>query len=252
MSWPVGMSGNAEAAQLVGYAARNYGTTAVLVDARAPRYARVMSRYLRESLRLNKVRLVGSATLAADASNATTVAKRIAKLRPRAVFTSLSSPVGWTFIRTLRKQGFFRPVYATDGLDAEIAHDDPEAERKDRSVFKYVYFASFGFPRPTASQFRTDYSNAYGTLPVGSYPGLGFETIHVLQAAVAKAGSIEPARIDRALSRGLRLTGIALEDTVYPGHGHRRPIAHVGLATIVRGVYFPMLSSVPAPPIPHA
>src|SRR5262249_26157044 len=154
---------------------------------------------LRESARLNKVRLVGAATLAADGSNAQAVAKRIVKLKPQAVFTSLYSPLGWTFIRKLRKQGFVRPVYATDGLDANIAHDNPEAERQDRSVYKYVYFASFGFPRPTASRFRTDYKDTYGKLPLGSYPGLGFETMQVLRAAVAKAGSTKASRIDRAL-----------------------------------------------------
>src|SRR5262249_54680482 len=154
--------------------------------------------------------------------------------------------------RQLRRQGYFRPVYATDGLDANIAHDNAEAERDDRSVYKYVYFASFGFPRPTASRFRADYKDLYGKLPLGSYPDLGFETIQVLRAAVVKAGSTRPSRIDRALARGLTLTGVTLEDIVYPGHDRHRPIAHVGLVTIVRGVYFPMLSSVPTPPIPHA
>src|SRR5262249_31617301 len=118
MNWPVGMSGNEEAAQLVGYAARNYATSAYIVDAKTPRYARVMSRYLRDAARLDKVRIAGSATLAANGSNAEAIAKRIAKARPRAVFTSLSSPVVWMFIRKLRKAGFVRPVYGTDGLDA--------------------------------------------------------------------------------------------------------------------------------------
>ena len=251
MYWPVGMSGNAEAAQLVGYAARNYASTAFLVDAKQPRYARVMSRYLRAAAGLYKVRLVGSATLAATGSNSQAVAKRIAKLQPRAVLTSLSSPEVWTFIRTLRKHGYVRPVYGTDGMDANIAHDNRTAEAQDRSVYKYVYFASFGFARPTGSRFRADYKDTYKDLPLGSYPGLGFETIQVLRAAVAKARSVEPSRLDRALASGLRLTGITLEDIVYPGHGQHRPLAHVGLVTIVRGVYFPMLSSVPTAPIPR-
>jgi ABC-type branched-subunit amino acid transport system substrate-binding protein len=250
MEWPVGMSGSAEAAGIASYAARQYSNTVFLVDAATPSYSQTMGQYLRAAAGIYKLRVVGSATLKPDLSNANAIAAQVAKADPRGVLTSVISPLAWKLIRDLRSHGYWRLVYGTSAMDANIGHDSKVAERDDRSVYKYVWFGSYGFPRPSARPFEDDYARMYGKLPLGSYPGLGFETIRVLAGAARKAGSIAPAALDRAFRKGFSIHGIALEDILYPGHG-RPPVASVGIVSIVRGVYFPNLSSVPGPPLPR-
>jgi hypothetical protein len=70
---------------------------------------------------------------------------------------------------------------------------------------------------------------------VGSFPGLGFETIRLLEAAVRGAHSAEPSAIQRALSRGLTLEGVALAERTYQPGGDHDPTSTVAIEKIVSG-----------------
>src|SRR5262249_26420444 len=56
MTWPTAMAGNAEVAQLVGYASQENATTAFVLGAKGSAYSAALDRYFREAARLDHVR----------------------------------------------------------------------------------------------------------------------------------------------------------------------------------------------------
>lgn len=241
--WPVGMAGNAQAGQLAGMAKRNNGTSAFVLESRATYYGRKLTSYFRAAMRLYGIRLAGQTAVEPRKTSITSLAEQIKRAQPRIIFTALQSPDAQVVVAGLRRQGVLTPVYGTDAADGGFNLSNyGESDLADFS------FASHGFPRPTSDAFFEDYRKAFKTTPVGSFPGLGFESVRVLEAAVRKARSTAPAALDAQLKKkGLTVVGVALGDMRYPGRGARRPLANVGVAAIIFGEYTPLFASVPVP-----
>jgi ABC-type branched-subunit amino acid transport system substrate-binding protein len=247
--WPTGMAGNEEVAQMVNYAESLNGTTGYILSAKGSGYIATMDRYFREAAKLDGVKILGESTVAMNGKNTAAVASAIKKVNPRVIFTALFSPYAEPILAGLRSHGVvIPPVFVTDGMDAD--------ENLDRygNVLQNVNVASFGFPRPTSEQFLRDYQSAFGHQPSGSFPGLGYETLQILDTAVAKAGSTDTTAINDAFSKGFTVTGVALGDVQYLGHGQQIPRTNSALARIVRGEHYALFSSdatqstrVPAP-----
>jgi ABC-type branched-subunit amino acid transport system substrate-binding protein len=143
-------------------------------------------------------------------------------------------------IARLRAAGVTQSIFATDGMDAQL-----NLRQYQPTALKDVIFASYGFPRPTSEGFFRAYKQRYRKVDVGSFPGLGLETVRTLAAAITEAGSTDPARIDAAFAKGFQVTGVGLAERRYPGGGARLPIADVGLVELNDGVYYPLESSIP-------
>src|SRR5262249_7168089 len=149
----------------------------------------------------------------------------------------------------LRKGGVASPFFVTDGMDAAIDLQGYRNGPNDSSL-ENVLFATFGFPRPgpESARFLRDYAAAYGRKVPYSFPGLGYETGHVLEAAAQRAAALTPTGLNASFAKGFTVKGVALEDTVYRGHGHRQPVTGVGIAQVIRDGYVPLFTSVAGHP----
>jgi ABC-type branched-subunit amino acid transport system substrate-binding protein len=244
MTWPTAMAGNAEVAQLVGYASQENATTAFVLGAKGSAYSTALGRYFREAAKLDHVRVAGSAAIDLPRYDVANLAARIRRSKARAIFTSVFSPHVEPLVAGLRAHGVDAAVYATDGMDAGLRL------ARYAAALDGVNFASFGFSRPAGARFAKDYRGTFGQAPAGSFPRLGYETIRILDRAAARAGSTDPARIDAAFARGFTVTGVALADVTYPGHGVREPLADAAVARAVRGAAYPLFASDPRGTVP--
>jgi Periplasmic binding protein len=112
---------------------------------------------------------------------------------------------------------------------------------------EHAVFASYGFPRQDAAarRFAAQYRSQFGRNPVGSFPGLGLETIRLLESAVRRAGSAEPREIQRALYRGIALRGVGLANRTYQP-GNHNPVGPVAITKVVSGSLAPLEASLPS------
>jgi ABC-type branched-subunit amino acid transport system substrate-binding protein len=238
MVWPTGMAGNQEVAQLVNYAHAANAKTAFIVTAKGPQYLATMTRYFAEAAKLDGVRIVGVGTAALDGSNVATLAHKIKMLNPDAIFTTVFSPYGSPIVAGLRKHGVnVPPIFATDGMDGDLGLSSFGSDLNGLNV------GSFGFPQSQNIEFLSNYAAVYRHKPDGSFPGLGYETLRILEAAAAHAGSTSPAALDAAFSKGFTLPGLALGVVTYPGKGGHIPLTLSGMARIVNGQHVAMFAS---------
>jgi ABC-type branched-subunit amino acid transport system substrate-binding protein len=244
MLWPTAMAGNEEAAQLVTYGWQENATSAFLLDMPGSRYVATLTRYFRAEAKLDHVKIVGEASIPRKGANLASLANEIANTKAHAVFTAIFSPYAEPLIAGLRKHGLIAGIYVADGWDSgrNLTHYGTELDGTN--------YAVFGFPRSTAQEFQLDYRARFAAAPAGSLPDLGYETLCILEAALAKAGSTDASAIDAAFSEGFSLTGVALADVTYVGHGVRQPRTDAGVSRVVFGRPYPLFSSDPSGVIP--
>ena len=124
---------------------------------------------------------------------------------------------------------------------------------RDSSALQGATIASYGFLRASAesSQFVSDYKNQFGGAPVGSFPGLGFETVGLLEDAIAKANSTRPSALEQALLGGIDDPGVALFPRTYNSPSDHNPQTTVSLETVAQGGLIPLVTTEPngTPPI---
>lgn len=243
--WAVGPPPSDQAAQLVSYiGSQRAGTlpSAFLLSSSAKSsYESTMASALRAAASKNKMKIVAQGTVRRDGADAATVAAAIRKSGAETVLSTVGAPFAKTVIEKLRKAGYTKQIYLTDAMDATVARKGYGAALHES------YFVTYGFARPTARPFLRDYRARFKFAPQGSFPGLGYETLRVLEAAVKQSRSVAPSKIDGALRKGFSLTGVAIGDAIYTGNGVRQPVRDVGIAGILNGQYVPLLSGRPAP-----
>jgi ABC-type branched-subunit amino acid transport system substrate-binding protein len=240
--WPTGTTGAAEAVQLAFYAQSYAHAKTAFVLSDHSWYGHQMSSLLRTFAKREKIKIVGQASAPASFSGVGQLAKRIRKLNPAVVFTTVPSPKVETIITQLRNWNVGSAFYVTDGMDAGINFLKYRNGPYNSSI-EDVVFATFGFPRPGSGPFYRDYAAAYGKKPVGSFPGLGYETLHALETAGGRATALTPTGLNASFAKGFTVPGIALEDISYRGHGHRQPVTQVGLAQVIRDGYVALFTS---------
>ncbi len=241
--WPVGMTPSDEAAGLVSFLRTIGGGNVFLVTAPSSQYAELMTSYFRAAARRRDIPIVGSASVAATTGDLSSLAHAIEAAEPHAsiIFTALPPPLVNQLAAGLKTQGVTQTVIGTSAMDTRLALTS------NRGALEGAVFPSYGFPRESAPahRFATDYKNRFGAEPVGSFPGLGFETIRLLETAVRAAGSAEPSAIQRALSRGLALEGVALAQRSYQPGGDHNPTATVAIEKIFSGHFEQVLATNP-------
>jgi ABC-type branched-subunit amino acid transport system substrate-binding protein len=244
MLWPTAMTGTAEAAQLLSYARGDNATTAYMLTSTRPGYTRAMSTYLRRAAALNHIKLLGLSTVGLDGGNLGDAVKKIKRAQPNIILTAIPSPYVEPIVAGLRAQGvILPPVYATDGMDADLQL------AKYGEVLQGTYYGSFGYERPEGRQFEADYQAAFRKEPLGSFPRLGYETIRILAAAADHADSTSPRSMNAAFQNGFSVTGVALGDVTYL-RGTKIPVANAAMGRIVYGSPYQLFSGLPPRPLP--
>jgi branched-chain amino acid transport system substrate-binding protein len=244
MLWPVGMPGNEQVAQLVAFAGRNNTPTAYIVTAKGPAYLSELVKYYRAAAKSLKIKIVGESVVPLTGANTAALARQLKRTHAIAVFTPIFSPFLQPIVAGLRAHGFYLPVYASDGMDADL-----RLVRYGKAL-EGLLIGSFGFPGPAAKQFLKDYKQAYRKAVEGSFPSLGFETIKVLETASLKARSSDPVAINKAFEKGFSVPVLALEPIVYPGNGVHQPVTSAGIARIIRSQHVALVSSDPHGSVP--
>jgi branched-chain amino acid transport system substrate-binding protein len=241
--WPVGMTPSDEAAGLVSFMRTIGGGNVFIVTAPSSHYARLMTSYFRAAAQRRGIPIVGSASVATTAGDLSSLAHAIgaANPRPSVIFTALPPPLVNQLAAGLQAQGVTQTVIGTSAMDTGLALTS------NRGALEGAVFPSYGFPRESAPAYRFagDYKKRFGGEPLGSFPGLGFETIRLLETAVREARSAEPNAVQRTLSGGLALEGVALAQRSYQPGGDHNPTSTVAIEKIVSGHFEPVLATTP-------
>ncbi|HEV7936462.1 MAG TPA: ABC transporter substrate-binding protein [Solirubrobacteraceae bacterium] len=229
--WPVGMEPSDEATGLASFMHTvGYGSV-FIINAPGNHYAELMTSYFRAAAQRKGIRIVGSASVAMTMGDVSSLAHTIEAVNPRpsTIFTALPPPLVNQLAAGLEAQGVTQNVAGTSALDTRLTLT------RNVGALEDAVFPSYGFPRESAQahRFASDYRQRFGGEPVGSFPGLGFETIRLLETAARDARSAEPSAIQRALSRGLSLEGVALAERTYQPGGDHNPTGTVAIEKIV-------------------
>src|SRR5262249_59600635 len=128
--------------------------------------------------------------------------------------------------RGLKAEGVKQHILGTAAMDT------PLTLASAHGTLEHAIFSSYGFMREEASahRFASDYQRLFHTSPVGSFPGLGFETVRLLEAAVHRTRSGQPSAVQRALAGGITLHGGVLADGTYPQGGGPGPFGGVAIS----------------------
>ncbi len=230
--WPVGVAGNAQMAQLASYA-HSAGLTKIYVLDSNFLYIDLMAKYFQKAAPLYGIKIVGSSSIPFGATGfPNDYSAFVDKIKavnpaPQAVMTGLFTPYVDTLTKQLRAAGVKVPVLGSDGMDTGL-----DLSAGGTAVNGNV-FTTFGFPSrgSATAKFYADFKKQYGKRPDGSYAALGYETIKVLEAAVVRANSTDPKKIEAALAGGMTVKG-ALGAITYRGHGEHNPKNNVAVVKI--------------------
>jgi branched-chain amino acid transport system substrate-binding protein len=247
--WPVGMAATDEAAGLASLGDRVGYRRVFVVSAQGTNYVELLTNAFRSAAQTEGIQVVGSASIDPASTDFSGLANAIkaANPSPTAIFTALPPPLVNRVAAGLLAQGVGQAVLGSAAMDTPLTlASDPKA--KGPKALENAIFASYGFPRVSASarRFLTDYHTTFGHEPVGSFPGLGFETIRLLEAAVHKVGSAEPSAIQQALAGGVALQGVALATRTYERGGDHNPVGTVAITKIAGGSFFPLVAITPS------
>ena len=141
--------------------------------------------------------------------------------QPDVIVTSAFEPDFPAFIRQLRGAGVKIPVIAGDGIDSPTTFALGD-------IVEGVAFTSSGFAEPGSPMeaYQKKYLAKYGKPPESIMDALGYDLAMVVQAAVTKAGSIEPAKIRAALADLENVQGATAVISYKGGNGTpTRPVA---------------------------
>jgi ABC-type branched-subunit amino acid transport system substrate-binding protein len=237
--WPVGMPASEEALGLTKYM-RAVGTpSAYIVSSTDTRYVEQLTSDFRSAAQGSGIRIAGSTSIPMTSTNYSALARAIEAAHPAAIFTAFPPPFVNRLAAGLRAQGVIQHVLGTTAMDTPLTLSSGSA------VLENAAFASYGFPREDASarRFVAAYQRRFGRSPIGSFPGLGAETIRLIEAAARKAGSAEPGAIQGALARGITVQGVALANRTYQRGGNHSPTGEVSISKIASGGFLPLLAT---------
>jgi ABC-type branched-subunit amino acid transport system substrate-binding protein len=242
--WPVGSGANEEVAELATFMVTQGYLRAFVVSSPGLRYSELLTSYFTQAAKSHRISIAGSEAINPATADLTGLAQKIKGLEPQpsAVFTALPPPAVNHLGAALQAQGVTAAIVGTSVMDSRFTL------ASGASSLENAIFGSYGFAREggAAQSYAKDYEKQFGKTPLGSLPGVGFETIRLLEEASRRAGSGEPSAIEHALGAGLTLPGVALADRHYrPGTSHN-PLSEVGVQKITGHNFEPLIAGVPS------
>lgn len=189
----------------------------------------------------------GSFTLgAADFSAEVTKIKNLSPA-PDVIMTPAYPPDAPTFLKQLRAAGVETPVISIDGVDSvdTISAGGPAVEG--------LVFTTHGFPEPGTpmADFWARYKEKYGADPESVFAATGYDLIKIVEAAVIKAGSTDPVKVQAALNELVDVEGVTGKITYKDQN--RIPLKTVYLVKVEGGKFVllkkgtPAATDIPAP-----
>jgi branched-chain amino acid transport system substrate-binding protein len=122
------------------------------------------------------------------------IATQIASLKPDVVTSTIVLPGSTTFLKQIRAAGYKGPVLGADSFDTH-------AMLGAGSALNNVWFTTHACPSaPTTAAFFSQIKKATGKAPDGAIVATGGDLALLIQAALLKAGSVEPADVRNAFA----------------------------------------------------
>lgn len=189
----------------------------------------------------------GSFTLgAADFSAEVTKIKNLSPA-PDVIMTPAYPPDAPTFLKQLRAAGVETPVVSIDGVDSvdTISAGGPAVEG--------LVFTTHGYPEAGTpmADFWARYKEKYGSDPESVFAATGYDLMKIVEAAVIKAGSTDPAKVRDALDGLENVAGVT--GSITYKDQDRIPLKTVYLVKIEGGEFVfldkvtPASNDIPAP-----
>ncbi|MEZ5829578.1 MAG: ABC transporter substrate-binding protein [Dongiaceae bacterium] len=162
--------------------------------------------------------------------------------QPDVIVTSAFEPDFPAFIRQLRGAGVKVPVVCGDGIDSPTTFALGE-------VVEGVVFTSSGFAAPGSPMeaYQKKYQAKYGKAPESIMDALGYDLAKIVEAAVTKADSIDPAKVRDALANLENVQGATAVISYKGGNG--TPTRPVNVIRIDGGKRVLVSSKAPDPAI---
>jgi hypothetical protein len=201
--------------------------SAFVVSTPGNRYFELLTSYFRGAAQKRGIQLTGSGSLSSSSPDFSGLARAVQTVATSsAIFAAVPPRLVSRLATVLARQGVHRPIAGGAVMDTRGS--------LSRNRLENAFFSSNGFPRDSASarRFARDYTSRFHVSPAGSFPGLGLETIRLLEGAVRKARSAQPSAIQGALTGGLALSGVGLADRVYQNGGDHNPVGQVDISRI--------------------
>jgi branched-chain amino acid transport system substrate-binding protein len=162
--------------------------------------------------------------------------------QPDVIVTSAFEPDFPAFIRQLRGAGSKVPVVCGDGIDSPTTF-------ALGNVVEGVVFTSSGFAAPGSpmAAYQEKYKAKFGKAPESIMDALGYDLAKIIEAAVIKAGSIEPQKIRDALADLENVQGATAVISYKGGNG--TPTRPVNVIRIVNNTRTLVTQKAPDPAI---
>jgi len=251
--WAIGMDGSDESQGLVSYVTRVGFSPVFIVNVSGSSFAASMSAYFQAFMKRAGRSVDGSTTIpstpsAADIARAVSAVKA-ARPAAYALYTPLAPPYVDELAAALERAGERLDLFGTSAMDVPLT-----LSSRDSGALQGTTVPTYGFLPDGAqgSAFLRAYREQFGSAPVGAFPDLGFETIGLLEDAIAKARSTRPAALQQALVGGIADSGVALFGRTYDRANDHNPVTTVSLEQINQGGLLPVLTIEPdgSPPPP--
>jgi branched-chain amino acid transport system substrate-binding protein len=221
------------------YRTRSARTAAVLYQA-STTYARLLQRYFRTAFETLGGRIVAARSFTTQSELGEAI-RAIGK--PDLVYLSSGDPDYIVdAIRKLRTAGFAGPILGGDGFDSEaLWQQHPEIDG--------VFFTTHAYlgednPDPRIVAFREAYARAYPGIAPDAFAALGYDTVRLLAAAIARAKSVAPSAVLEALAQIDRFEGVTGIIAYAPGT--RIPNKSVSILRVAGGRRSLVEQTVPA------
>jgi len=203
-----------------------------------------MPLYFAEAFKKLGGNVVGESIYALSQPDFSAEVTKIKQLSPQpdVIVTSAFEPDFPAFIRQLRGAGVKIPVVCGDGIDSPTTFALGD-------VVEGVVFTSSGFAAPGSPMeaYQKKYQAKFGKAPESIMDALGYDLAKIIEAAVTKADSIDPAKVREALANLENVQG-ATAIISYKG-GNGTPTRPVNVIRIEGGKRTLVSSKAPDPAI---
>jgi branched-chain amino acid transport system substrate-binding protein len=130
---------------------------------------------------------------------------------------------GPQIIRTARDEGVTEPMILSESLDSSELITRVGGGDKDLSNIYVATLYHPDSPYKSAGEFYRKYRAAYGESPTG-LSAQGYDTVHLLAYAIARANSLVPDRIADKLREVKNLEGATGPQTILPDGDMIKPL----------------------------
>ncbi len=140
------------------------------------------------------------------------------------VFASSGPDTAGPIVKQIREAGIELPILAGDGFDTDLVTSVPGPDLANKVWFTTHAYA--GVESGPAKEFRNAYEAEYGVPPENAFAALGYDAMGLVADAIERAGSADPAAIQKALAGTQGYEGVT-GTIAYPGDSHvpSKPVA---------------------------